>query len=103
MEKKEELAAYKTALKDYTSKKPVLDKDGNVWNAYDEAAGGEFYGFCWYFLNVQLSIDIKRLTILNSLKPLHKFDMYYWFNLGDKKPRIELLKKAIEILEKELK
>lgn len=103
MTKQEELKAYKRALKDYTSKKPVLDRDGNVWNAYDEAAGGEFYGFCWYFFHVQDEIKFRDLYTILSIQPKVKHHELYWFNESDKQPRIELLKKAIEILEKELK
>jgi len=101
MTKIEELKAYKLALKHYQSKKPVLDRYGNIWNAYDEKACGEFYGFCWYFTNVQDNIDIKKLSTICSAHLTISRD--YWFAPDDKAPRIELLKKAIKILEKELK
>lgn len=103
MTKQEELKAYKRALKDYQSKKPVLDYLGNDWNAYDERSCGEFYGFCYYFFHVQDNIMMDDLFALQCAKPKNIVGECYWFNHNDKAPRIELLKKAIEILEKELK
>lgn len=58
-------------------------------------------------MNIQ-NIDIdsflfrENLPTLFSLKPAAK-NCAHWFPKTDKAPRIELLKKAIEILEKELK
>lgn len=46
--------------------------------------------------------NIERLTVLYSLKPSNSYRMLWWFNPAHIKPRIELLKKAIEITEIEM-
>ena len=96
MTKQDELKAYKRALKDY--------QKGGFKDEFGDYLRTE--GFCFYFryaLGFLIYGDYfyQTLPTLYLLKP--KDTGMYWFPETDKQPRIELLKKAIEILEKELK
>lgn len=105
MTKQEELKAYKIALDHYLNNTPFEVN----WGTNTSTCLDCGYGFCYYFLEAQginLFWDFESiLPTLYSLKPLNhdeNKDMY-WFPDEASKPRIKLLKKAIEILEKELK
>lgn len=109
MTKQQELEFYKCALMDWS--KPV-----------DEAfETNTRFGFCAYFMWREFPIDIEEViesfdghnlgedfNTLYSLRTNKLFCSRYWFSgVGTtekgRKERVKALKKAIEILEKELK
>lgn len=55
------------------------------------------FGFCYHFGMTTYEMD-KYLPILYSLNPNYNM---YWYKKGDIESRIELLKQAIEIYEKQ--
>ncbi len=60
------------------------------------------YGFCYYFQLEEGEFRFySELPTLSKLEPNHAGD--YWFPRGEKSTRINLLKKAIHILEQEAK
>jgi len=97
MTPKERIEAYELALKDYQK---GIGK--NEKYLFDNRL---YEGFCRYFINVQ-GIDVYQYFMkidfpeLYSQKPNPAFDSYVWFECGELAPRIECLKKAIELTKK---
>lgn len=57
-------------------------------------------GFCKHFYRtLRIEAFEEKLPVLYSLRPQES--VYYWFERGDLKPRIELLKQAIKLCKEE--
>lgn len=85
------LKLYELALADYEAS---LDGNGDIKDSY-----GTYIGFCtyfqkWYKINLGFNFE-SILPELYEYKPIDRF--VYWFAPGDIQPRIDCLKKAIEL------
>jgi len=89
MKKQDRIAMYKMALRDYTICKylPFLK---SFYRTED--------GLCYYF--IKLSINWQLPELKEAYYEIYKHWPYaWWFKIGEIKPRIEILKKAIELAE----
>ena len=93
---KERLTAYELALTDYQNG-IGKEEDSLFDNALDA-------GLCFYFTHVQgIDVDGRMEEVLPELylqKPNPTPDYGYWFEWDELTPRIECLKKAIELTKK---
>ena len=85
----ERLVIYKKALADFEA--------ANEWTSQ---------GLCLYLYKVHnLNFQCRQLLheLLVIMKPKNQYSRFYWFPKGQREPRIECLKKAIEITEQKIK
>ena len=98
--KKQRLAIYEKALKDYTQRyKEVGGIDTFIWDKNETIFNN---GLCFYFASRFYNVDTydafkEILPELYKTKPKQASDSGWWFGDGELLPRIKCLKKAIKI------